>query len=109
MIAYAQLTAGKINAADYTPVRGQFEDFRTQRATALGLVLDNERNLRGIIGLPPEDGCRLVPITPPALAHLQPDWQASHHDTLTLRPELVMARDNLRLAQMNLEVAENFL
>ncbi len=109
MIAYAQLQSGKINAADYAPVRGQYEDFRTQRTTALGLVLDNERNLRFILGLPAEDGCRLVPITPPALAHFEPDWCASLNDALRLRPELVMVRDNLRLAQYNLEVAENFL
>jgi outer membrane protein TolC len=109
MIAHAQLVAGKINAADYAPVRGQYEDFRTQRATALGLVLDNERNLRGIIGLPVEDGCRLIPVTPPTMAHLEPDWTAAMRDALMLRPELVMARDNLRLTQMALEVAENFL
>jgi outer membrane protein TolC len=109
MIAHAQLVAGKINAADYAPVRGQYEDFRTQRATALGLVLDNERNLRGIIGLPVEDGCRLVPVTPPTLAHLEPDWTAAMRDALTLRPELMEARDNFRLTQMALEVAENFL
>jgi outer membrane protein TolC len=109
MIAYAQLQSGKINAADYAPVRGQYEDFRTQRATALGLVLDNERNLRGILGLPVEDGCRLVPITPPTMAHFQPEWCVSLQDTLNLRPELLLARDNLRLAQYNLEVAENFM
>jgi len=109
MIAHAQMVSGKISAADYWPVRGQFEDFRTQRATALGLVLDNERNLRFIIGLLAEDGSRLVPVTPPTLAHLEPEWTAAMRDALTLRPELVMARDNLRLAQMNLEVAENFL
>ena len=109
MIAHAQMVSGKISAADYWPVRGQFEDFRTQRATALGLVLDNARNLRGIIGLPVEDGCRIIPVTPPTLAHLEPDWPSSMRDALTMRPELVVARDNLRLAQMNLEVAENFL
>jgi outer membrane protein TolC len=109
MIAHAQLVAGKINAADYAPVRGQYEDFRTQRAQALGNVLDAERNLRGIIGLLVEDGCRIVPITPPSLAHLEPDWASSMTDALNLRPELVMARDNLRLSQYNLEVSENFL
>jgi outer membrane protein TolC len=109
MIAYAQLQASKISAAEYAPVRGQFEDFRTQRAQAMGLVLDGERNLRFILGLPPEDGCRLVPCTPPTLAHLCPDWSISLQDALNLRPELVLARDNLRLAQYNLEVAENFM
>ncbi len=109
MISHAQFVAGKLKIQDYSPVRGQYEDFRTQRATALGLVLDNERNLRGIIGLPVEDGCRIVPVTPPTLSHREPDWCTAMRDALTLRPELVMARDSLRLSQMNLEVAENFL
>jgi outer membrane protein TolC len=109
MIAHAQLQAGKINAADYSPVLGQYEDFRTQRTQAMGAVLDAERNLRFITGMPAEDGCRIVPITSPTLAHLQPDWSSSSHDALTLRPELVVARDNLRLAQYNLEIAENFM
>ena len=109
MIAYAKLQAGAGGVADYAPVRGQYEDFRTQRVTALGLVLESERNLRLILGLPVEDGCRIVPVTPPSLAHYLPDWTASARDTLMLRPELLLARDNLRLAQYNLEVAENFM
>ena len=73
--------------------------------TKLVSVLQAERNLRGILGLPIEDGCRLVPITPPTMAPFRPDWCTSLQDALTLRPELVLARDNLRQAQLNLIAA----
>jgi outer membrane protein TolC len=109
MIEYAKLQTGKSDVATYAPVLAQYEQFRGQRATALGAVLDAERNLRGILGIPVEDGCRIVPVTPPSLAPFQPDWVASLRDALYLKPELLLARDNLRLAQYNLEVAENFL
>lgn len=109
MIAYSKGQLGAQTDAETAPVRGQYEEFRGQRTTALGLVLDAERNLRGILGLPVEDGTRIVPMTPPSLAMYAPDWNASVRDALNLRPELVLARDNLRLAQYNLEIAENFL
>jgi hypothetical protein len=110
MAAYAKLQAGvEGGPADYYPVRAQFEEFRGERRRALGAVLEAERNLRGILGLPIEDGCRLVPITPPTLAPFRPDWCTSLQDALTLRPELVLARDNLRQAQLNLIAAQNFL
>jgi outer membrane protein TolC len=109
MISYSKQQVGQQTDADVGPVRGQYEDFRGQRTTALGLVIESERNLRGILGLPIEDGTRIVPMTPPSLAHFYPDWESSVRDALNLRPEMVLARDNLRLAQYNLEVAENFL
>jgi outer membrane protein TolC len=93
----------------YYPVQAQYEEFRNERLKALGQVLDAERNLRGILGLPVEDDTRIVPVTPPTLAPYQPNWEAALEDALALRPELVLARGNLRNAQFNLEVAKNFL
>src|SRR5438445_8691291 len=75
----------------------------------LGNVLDAERNLRGILGLPPEDYTRLVPITPPTVAPYYPNWDHAQNDCMLLKPELLLARDNLRAAQFNLITAFNFL
>lgn len=110
MVSYAKLHAGAEGGpVEYYPVRAQFEEFRGERMKALGQVIEAERNLRGIIGLPVEDGCRLVPVTPPTLAPFRPDWCASVKDATTLRPELTLARDNVRSAQLNLIAAQNFL
>lgn len=85
-----------------------YEEFRGERLKALGQVLDAERNLRGILGMI-EDGTRIVPITAPTVAPYQPNWDAAVQDAIALRPELVMARENLRNLQFNLEITKNFL
>ena len=66
--------AGRIPITDYAQSRQQFELFRGQRITALDDVLEKERQLRGFMGLPVEDGTRLVPVDEPKLAPYQPDW-----------------------------------
>lgn len=109
LINQAKFVAGTIGPANYHPIRAQYEQFRGDRLQALGDLLDKERNLRGLIGLPVEDGQRLVPITAPTMAPYQPSWDAAIQDALTQRPELSLARDNLRIAQYNLQVAKNFL
>ncbi|MBM4069041.1 MAG: hypothetical protein FJ271_08870 [Planctomycetes bacterium] len=86
-----------------------YEEFRGERLKALGQVLDAERNLRGILGLANEDGSRIVPITAPTVAPYQPNWEAAVQDALALRPELIMARENLRNQQFTLEITKNFL
>jgi len=90
-------------------IEAQYQEFRGERLKALGQVLEAERNLRRIIGLPIEDGQRLIPITPPSLAPFWPNWYAAREDALALRPELILARQNLKNAQYNLMIQKNFL
>ena len=91
---HQKFKAGTLDARQLSiPIRGQYEEFRGERMKALGMVLEAERNLRGLMGLPVEDGKRLVPITPPTLAPYQPDWEFCLQDALKLRPELVLARE----------------
>ncbi len=90
-------------------IRGQYEEFRGERTNSLGAVLEAERNLRGILGLKAEDGTRLVPASKPSLAHFQPNWDAALNDALIHRPELVLARENLRFHQMVLTREKSYL
>lgn len=67
-------------------------------------VLQREAALRNIIGLPPEDGQRLVPSTPPTRTRLEFRWkeiveaaQASRPDLIELN--LVLAADQQRLVE----------
>jgi outer membrane protein TolC len=105
----AKYEAGQFSPAELAQTRGQYEQSRGDRLTALGQVLEAERNLRALLGMPAEDGTRLVPCDSPTLAPYQPDWNAALHDTLTLRPELVLAREDLKTRQFNLIVAQNLL
>ena len=90
-INYAKFNIGTIGPANYYPIRGQYEEFRGERVRALNDVLEKERNLRGILGLPIEDGSRVVPITPPTMAEYKPDWDSCLNDALNTKPEIVLA------------------
>lgn len=101
-------------AGDYDPVllaqtRAQYELFRVERLKALGQVLENERALRILLGMKIEDGTRLVPADTPTLAPLVPNWEAAFQDALSLRPELVMAREDLKVKQFNMLLNQNLL
>jgi outer membrane protein TolC len=89
--------------------RGQFEQFRGDRLQAIGRVLEAERVLRVLMGLKVEDCKRLVPVDSPTLAPFAPCWEAAWEETLVQRPELVVARAELRALQYDLMVQQNFL
>ncbi len=89
--------------------RGQFEQFRGDRLQALDRVLEAERVLRVFLGLKANDGTRLVPVDAPTLAPYMPSWMTAWEEAMTLRPELVAARQELRALQFNLMVQQNFL
>jgi outer membrane protein TolC len=108
-ISKARFEAGRIPVHDFAQTRQQFELFRGQRLTALGQILENERQLRGLLGLPAEDGTRLVPIDAPTLTPFEPDWADSVNETLALRPELIQARNDLKFRQLDLINVKNLL
>jgi outer membrane protein TolC len=104
-----RFTGGRIAIQDLEQTRAQYELFRAQRITALGRVLDAERQLRGLLGMPIEDGYRLVPSDAPILARFTPDWTSAEQETLTLRPEMVLARQDLKFRQLDLIAQKNAL
>ena len=81
--------------------RAQFEEFRAAYLTAVQQVIDTERQLRGLLGLPYEDGQRIVPADEPTLAPFKPDFGSSLAETLTSRPELQIARQEVKIQQLN--------
>ena len=105
----ARVLAGKDPQQKLDQARAQFELFRAQRVQAVGQVLENERQLRGLLGMPGEDGTRLVPSDTPTLAPYKPDWEAALQEALQLRPELVLCRQELRARQLDLILQKNFL
>jgi hypothetical protein len=64
--------------------------------------LENEHQLRAMIGLPVEDGTRLIPIDTPTLAPYEPDWTSSLNEMLALRPGLGLARQDLKYWHLEL-------
>ena len=86
----------------------QLESFRAQRYQALGLVIENERQLRSLLGMK-DDMTRLVPVDAPVRAPFTPNWSEGLAEALTNRPELVLSRQDLKLRQFDIIVAKNLL
>src|SRR5262249_34106939 len=105
----ARFEAGRVPIQDLAQSRGQYESFRALRITFLDDVLEKERQLRGLLGMPIEDGCRLIPIDQPTLAAYVPDWNTALIEAENLRPELVLARQNLKFHQLDLINQKNLL
>ena len=108
-ISKARYEAGRIPIQEFAQARGQYERFRRQRIQELNIVLDQERILRGILNLPAEDGTRLVPIDAPTLADYIPDWDSALNESMSLFPSLILARQDLKAAQLRLIRAKNTL
>lgn len=100
---------GRIGIQDLAQTRAQYELFRAQRITALAQVLENERALRIMLGMPVEDGKQIIPIDTPTLTPYQPDWATALNESLALRPELVLAREDLKFRQLDLINQKNLL
>jgi outer membrane protein TolC len=97
---------GQMTVQDLAEIEVQFHAFRGERLQALGSgttlpgVLEAERQLRLVLGLPPEDGEQLVPSDTPVVAPLVPNWENAVTDALRLRPELMHARQDVELANL---------
>ena len=92
----------KIDEGDFAGTRAQLQSFRGNRLQAIGRVLETERNLRLLLGLPVADGCRLLPIDAPTTTAYAPDWNAALQDAFEHRPELTLARQELQRRRLNL-------
>jgi hypothetical protein len=105
-ITEAQYKVGKLSRAALAQAEGQYDLFRSQRLAALDTVLDNERQLRAMLGMRIKDGTRLVPSDAPTLVEKKPNWKAGLRSAMKNRPELQMARQDVQLANCNAAIAE---
>lgn len=114
-IARAKYRAGSATLLELMTVEAQYRSFQVQLVTALGRgqssvnpgVLEAERQLRYMIGLPMEDGDRLIPADVPTDAPFQPDANASLNDALAMRPDLRQIRLEVQRGQMEVLRANN--
>ncbi len=108
-ITGAQYRVGRVSRAALAQAEGQYNLFRSQRLAAIDTVLDNERQLRAMLGMQIEDGTRLVPSDAPTLAEYRPDWKTGWYECMQNRPELYMARQDVKVSQLNVQLAKNYL
>jgi outer membrane protein TolC len=116
LIAKNKQAGGGLGDADLAMIEEQYHFFRTQRLEAMGRgtggragVLEAERRLRYVVGLPAEDGVRLVPKDEPTLIPFTADWTAAWQDATEHRPELRQVQQDIKAAQLALTKAKELL
>ncbi|WP_406695320.1 TolC family protein [Singulisphaera sp. Ch08] len=105
----SELEVGRGTVADVAEATQRLEQFRLDLVTKTSDVITTERQLRNILGLPPADSRRIVPVTAPSEARLQPDWDSSVAQMLSFQPDIVSQQLVVRVAELQLLISRNQL
>jgi outer membrane protein TolC len=115
-VAKQRFDKGGISEDDVAQIEETYHFFRTQRLESLGRgtagrpgVLEAERRLRYVIGLPAEDGNRLVPTDTPATAPVQPNWEEAVRLAAEKRPELLQVHKEIEVTHLAMLRAKDYL
>jgi outer membrane protein TolC len=105
----SRLEVGRGSQSDVAEAEQRLEGFRLQLISATADVITTERQLRNILGLPPTDNRRIIPVTAPTEARMEPDWELSLAQMIAFQPDIVQQQLQVRLAELQLLVARNRL
>ena len=103
------MLVGRGTVADVAEAQQQLEQFNLDLVTRTSDVITTERQLRNLLGLPPADNRRIIPVTPPTEARLEPDWDSSLAQMLSFQPDIVQQQILVRVAELQLLIARNQL
>jgi len=95
----AEVAVGKGAVADVAEPSQRLEQLNLDLATRRSDLITTERQLRSLLGLPPDDGRRIVPVTAPTEARLEPDWDDSLAAMLENHPDVVRAKVRVNAAE----------
>jgi len=105
--AEARKNAGFGSTGDVAQARVALSNFRAALITADANLLQSEDVLRNILGLPPTEPGRLVPVTPPTPVRVDPKWDEIVSLAGEMRPDLIELNLILEADQQNLIIARN--
>ena len=105
----SELEVGRAKPSDVAEAEQRLEGFRLQLISATADVITTERQLRNILGLPPTDNRRIIPVTAPTEARIEPDWDLSLAQMIAFQPDIVTQQLQVRLSELQLLVARNRL
>lgn len=102
----AQFRAKLVDIGDVAQPKVALANFKANLIAARGAVIQREAALRNLLGLPPENGERLVPSTPPTRDRVAFEWEELNTTAQLQRPDLielnlVLSADQQRLIQAN--------
>ena len=98
-----KLDLGESARPQVAEAREQLERFRSKQVVARKAVADAERRLRDLLGLPHEDGSRIIPITLPHRTEPHLDWESGVMQAMNVRPELAVRKSMLRAARLEVD------
>ncbi len=103
----AELILSRGTVADVAEAAQRLEQFNLDLVTRTSDVITTERQLRNLLGLPPADNRRIIPVTPTTEARIEPDWDSSLAEMLESQPDIAQQKTLVRIAELQLLVARN--
>ncbi|WP_152053477.1 TolC family protein [Tautonia marina] len=94
---------------DVAEAEEQLRQFQLELVQATADLITTERQFRELLGLPPYDGRRIVPVTDWTTARVQPDWESSLAQLISYQPDIVQQQLLVRVAELQLLLARNQL
>ncbi len=95
----AELAVGRGTIADVAEAAQRLEQFNLDLVTRTSDVITTERQLRNILGLPPADSRRIIPVTAPTVALVDPDWKETLATMLEKQPDIVRQKSLVKQAE----------
>jgi outer membrane protein TolC len=105
--ADARQRQGFANAAELAQAKVALANFKATLIASEANLLQREAALRNIMGLPPGEPRRFVPVTPPTPARLEPQWDQLLRLAEERRPDLIELKLIIEADQQSLIVARN--
>lgn len=87
--AEAGMDAGTVNLADVAQARTALAGFRATLISSQASLLQQEAAFRNLLGLPPSDELRFIPVTPPARGRVEPEWYGLLALAEQQRPDII--------------------
>jgi outer membrane protein TolC len=85
----ARLKTGFADLSAVAQAKVTYSQFRANLIAAEATVLAREGAMRNLLGLPPEDDRRIVPVSAPTTLHLKPEWQPLIRLAEQRRPDII--------------------
>ncbi|MEX1027756.1 MAG: TolC family protein [Candidatus Paceibacterota bacterium] len=105
--AQARFAVGDANRGDLAQTQVALENFRASLLSSEANVLQRQAALLNIMGLPPYEPLRTVPVTPMLDQFIEVDWTAINELAQRERPDIVELKLILEADQQRLLIADN--
>lgn len=102
-----RVEAGDANAGDLAQTQVALENFRATLLASQANVLQRQAALLNILGLPPFEAERTIPVTPMTVEPIEVDWQAINELAQRQRPDIIELKLILDADQQRLLFADN--